>query len=84
MYGYEGDAHEVINHKAMPMVGVNARTLYEAVEQVTHLEPDLEAAWKKIPKDVLKFLRDPANYVGRAQEKVWQICETAEDYLKQS
>jgi adenylosuccinate lyase len=84
MYGYEGDAHEVVNHKAMPRVGVNARTLYEAVEQVTHLDPELEAAWNKVPKDVLKFLRDPANYVGWAQEKVWQVCEAAEKYLKQS
>ena len=82
MYGYEGDAHEVVNHKAMPRVGVNARTLYEAVEQVSHLDQQLEVAWNNIPKDLLKFLRDPANYIGRAQEKVWQICETAEEYLK--
>lgn len=82
MYGYDGDAHEVINHKALPRVGVNATTLYEAVEQVTHLDPDLEFAWNRIPKDVLRFLRDPANYVGLASEKVWQICEKAGDYIR--
>ncbi len=82
MYGYEGDAHEVINHQAMPRVGVNARTLYEAVEQVTHLDPQLEVAWNKIPGEVLALLRDPANYVGRAREKVDQICSRAVDYLK--
>src|SRR3989344_413325 len=69
-------------NKAMPRVGVNAKTLYEAVEQVADLDPELEVAWNKIPKDVFKLLRDPANYVGIAQEKVWQICETAEDFLK--
>lgn len=84
MYGYEDDAHEVINHKAMPKVGVDARTLYEAVEQVVRLEPELEVAWGQIPKDVLKCLQDPAQYVGRATEKVWQICDIAEDYLKRA
>ena len=81
MYGYEGDAHDLINHKAMPKVGKGAKTLYEAVQHLAHLDPVLEAAWNKIPKEVLKLLRDPTKYVGLAEEKVLQVCKKAESYL---
>ncbi len=82
MYGYEGDAHDAVNHRALPRVGVNARSLYEAIEQVAHLEPELEAAWQNVPKDLRKILRNPSDYIGNAQQKTWEICEKAEDYLK--
>ncbi len=82
MYGYEDDAHEVINHKAMPMVGKDVPTLFAAVLKLTMIDPRLKAAWNRIPKDVLKLLRDPANYVGRSQEKVGEICDRANAYLQ--
>jgi adenylosuccinate lyase len=81
MYGYPGDAHEVINHQAMPRVGINARSLYEAVEQVTHLDEELEAAWKNIPRDLHSLFREPHNYVGLARQKVRETCERADAYL---
>lgn len=81
MNGYEGDAHEIINHRAMPMVGTKSRTLVDAVAELAEDDPLLSAAWEKIPRDVLKFLGEPANYVGKAQEKVLQICEEVEKHF---
>ncbi|MDO8518393.1 MAG: lyase family protein [bacterium] len=83
MYGYEGDAHAVINHKALPLVGHGMPTLFAAVKQVAWHDDELSAALDRIPSDVIKLLQDPVNYVGRAKNKVWQICERAEDYLTQ-
>ena len=81
MHGYEGDAHELINHRAMPMVGTSGKTLVEAVAELAASDAQLASAWEKIPRDTLRFLRDPANYVGKAQEKVWEICEKVEEHF---
>ncbi len=80
MYGYEGDAHEVINHRAIPLVS-NGRTLVEAVEFLTTEDTTLQAAWNNIPLDLHLLFRKPEKYVGLAQEKVLAICKEAETYL---
>lgn len=80
MYGYPRDAHEVINHKAMPLV-YEEQTLVQAVEYLAEEDAELKAAWDKIPRDLHELFREPHNYVGRAQEKVWETCERADTYL---
>lgn len=81
MYGYQGDAHEVINHKAMPLVGTDGLTLYEAVRKLAGEDPELELAWNKMPFEVHALLQQPANYIGLAREKVLDICGRADAYL---
>lgn len=83
MHGYEGDAHEVINHKAVPLVGTQEQTLYEAVEHLTVEDPELKSAWDKMPAEVHNLLRHPTNYTGLAREKALHICERADAYLAQ-
>ena len=80
MYGYEGDAHEVINHKAMPLVTDN-RTLVQAVEMLAANDPELQGAWRNIPRELHKLFQRPENYVGHAQKKVEETCERANAYL---
>jgi adenylosuccinate lyase len=80
MYGYPGDAHEVINHKAMPLV-YDDRTLVQAVQLLTEEDAELRVAWENIPLDLRTLFHEPWNYVGRAQEKVWETCARAGAYL---
>ena len=83
MYGYAGDAHELINHRAMPLVS-SERSLVQAVEVLAAEDPALKIAWGKIPRDLHRLFREPWNYIGRARQKVWETCERADNYLKQS
>jgi adenylosuccinate lyase len=80
MYGYNGDAHEIINHRAMPLVSGD-RSLVQAVEMLTAEDPELRSAWKGIPEPLHQLFRDPRRYVGRAQQKVREACDRAEQYL---
>lgn len=83
MHGYPGDAHAVINHKAMPLVN-NSRTLVEAVELLTEHDPDLREAWRNIPQDLHVLFLHPENYTGRAAEITEKICACADIYLNDS
>ena len=80
MYGYTGDAHEVVNHEAMPLVSESC-TLVQAVEALTLENPELHEAWHNIPPELHELLRHPENYVGRAHEKVDEVCARADVYL---
>lgn len=80
MHGYEGDAHELINHRAMPLVGTRGG-LVDAVAELAERDPELMASWEKIPADVVHLLKDPATYVGRAREKVVEICRMVESHF---
>jgi adenylosuccinate lyase len=80
MYGYQGDAHEVINHRAMPLVS-KGRTLVQAVEWLTTEDPELKTAWGNIPPELHELFRHPENYVGRTQEKIERVCSAADMYL---
>ena len=80
MHGYPGDAHEVINHKAMPLVSGGV-TLVQAVESLAKEDLELQAAWDKIPRDLHRLFCEPHNYVGRARQKVREVCDRAEEYL---
>ncbi len=80
MYGYQGDAHEIINHKAMPLVTAG-RTLVQAVELLAGQDVELERAWQNIPPELHVLFQHPESYIGRACEKVDKICERADAYL---
>ncbi|MGB4076577.1 MAG: lyase family protein, partial [Minisyncoccia bacterium] len=81
MHGYEGDAHELINHKALPLVGREEPTLFAAVQRLAYNDPHLGSAWERIPHEVRSLLSDPTKYTGRAEEKVEDICATVTAYL---
>jgi adenylosuccinate lyase len=80
MYGYAGDAHEVINHQAMPLVTAD-RTLVQAVGMLVEEDPQLQEAWSSIPKELHELFLHPEQYIGRAREKVEETCARADAYL---
>lgn len=80
MHGYAGDAHHLINHKAMPLVN-DHRTLVEAVEELASKDEALMQVWRAIPPELHELFRDPERYVGRAGEKVEEVCRRADIFL---
>jgi len=74
LHGYEGDAHEVVNHRAMPLVGSSCSSLFEAMEHVVRDDPQLQAAWEAIPHDIIALLKEPAKYTGLAAERTFEMC----------
>jgi adenylosuccinate lyase len=80
MAGYAGDAHEVINHRAMPLMRPGF-TLVNAVEQIAEGDSEVKSAWRAIPDDLHRLFRDPKNYTGLANEKAEEVCRRADAHL---
>ncbi len=80
MYGYRGDAHKVINDKAMKLVGPGI-SLVGAVELLAEQDGELATAWKQIPPEMHSLFRSPETYVGTAAEQVDAVCERASAYI---
>lgn len=89
MAGFEGDAHEFVNHKAMPYSRIHGISLLEAtklllvgVEHEGSREGDENRdVWKRIPAETLTLLEHPKSYVGEAASKALEIAESAKTYL---
>lgn len=81
MYGYTGDAHEVVNHRAVPQVGVTHDSLYQSMVALTEGDAELRTAWEQIPSDLHALLQAPAGYTGNAAMKAEEIAEIADAYL---
>lgn len=80
--GYEGDAHELINHKAMPLVQQGkASSLMEAILSLRDRDEALEYAIRQIPSKLFSDLGDPKNYFGSAPEEARAIAALATKYL---
>lgn len=82
MQGYQGDAHELVNHELMPLIKDRKTTsLVEAVEITLRHNLALAEAWHAIPENLRQHLRDPQSYTGIAAEKVTQVSAALDLYL---
>ena len=90
MVGYEGDAHELVNHTAMPHSKEWGVSLLEATkwalsqETINGVVPANSGLWEKIPPETLQMLEKPETYIGAAGIKACQIVDAAQVYLSQS
>jgi adenylosuccinate lyase len=92
MAGYDGDAHELVNHTAMPYSRQFGVSLLEATKwALSHYQESVDDCvtgpadqdlWDKIPPETLQMLEKPEMYIGAAGTKACQIADTAEAYLK--
>ncbi len=78
IHGYEGDAHELVNHQAMPIVQKSGVSLWTAVGQLAESDEKLHVALERIPSVMKSHLQNPASYVGHAREKTREICLMAD------
>jgi adenylosuccinate lyase len=81
LYGFTGDAHEVVNRRGMAMVGLHQRTLHDAIEELAEDDDVLLTAWRAIPEEIHEMLSNPAQYTGKATAKTREICSFADWYL---
>jgi len=80
MAGYQGDAHEVVNHQAMPLAQENGWDLIEALSHLAESDDEIEKAFSNIPTEVVSLLKTPAKYTGLASEKAMGIAVLALNY----
>ena len=83
MAGYEGDAHELVNHIAMPRSSETGVSLLEATQWALQQQSANEV-WRKIPPETISMLGKPETYTGAAATKAREIARSAETYLKAS
>lgn len=77
MAGYKGDAHELVNHRAMRLVMRNEISLIDAVKEVALEDEQVALALRNISPDMLELFGQPARYVGLAKEKALEIVGKA-------
>ncbi len=85
--GYEGDAHELVNHIAMPHSKQSGVPLLEATQWALRQHPEdagpmADQVWEKIPPETIQMLSKPETYTGAATTKAFEIAKVAEAYLK--
>ncbi len=84
MAGYEEDAHELVNHKALKIARAEGISLIQAVKKITRSDKAVREAWNAIPAEIKDMLEDPARYTGKAADKAVEMCAEAHRYLNQN
>lgn len=79
MAGYQGDAHELVNRRLMPLATAKKISLTDAAEEIAREDPELDSALVRMPDDILKLLYDPGRYIGKAAEKTREIVLLARE-----
>ncbi len=85
MAGYEGDAHELVNHVAMPYSKREKVSLLEATRwalEQEHGHAFMSLVWDGVPRETQELLETPALYTGAASIRALEIANAAESYLR--
>ena len=87
MAGHEGDAHELVNHVALPRskekkISLLGATIW-ALKQEAKKDPSVGKVWERIPKKVINVLNHPSLYLGDAAGQAHKIVNMAEKYLRE-
>jgi len=77
MAGYKGDAHELVNHQIVSKAQATDKTMIDVLKDLAMNDVELKKALNNIPKEILKLLSHPENYIGDAREKTLAIIEYA-------
>lgn len=77
MAGYEGDAHELVNHTLVPQAKASGQQLIDELLDACTSNEELEAVVSQIPIEVRELLAQPEHYTGNAAEKARAVAEAA-------
>ena len=80
IFGGYDDAHTLINERVMP-IAQSYGDLLSAVACIAGRDPEVKAALKKIPSDIMDILYHPHEYVGDAPQKALAIADEGMKYL---
>ncbi len=81
MAGYEGDAHELVNQRAVPIAKKTNRQLISVIKDIASEEPLVQCALDTMPDDIPHLLWHPEKYIGDAEEKAFEVVALAEAFL---
>jgi adenylosuccinate lyase len=84
MAGYDGDAHDLINHKALAIAEKEDLSLVEAVRRIAGNNKKIAHALKNIPAHTLNIIKDPSKYTGLAEQKTKQVVKDARAYVRKN
>lgn len=82
LYGYAGDAHELVNRKLLPRAKENNVSLWEQLKREAQADPALLKILHSIPREICLVLADAKEYTGLAEEKTTLICYDVLDSIK--
>ncbi|MBL7058404.1 hypothetical protein ISS03_03640 [Patescibacteria group bacterium] len=83
-FGYEDDAHHLINHTLVPKVNKKKGiSLIDALIAESRINTNLQNALEKVPTDMLNKLLDPQQYIGSAVEKAIEIADQADRIIQE-
>lgn len=83
MAGFQGDAHEFVNHALTPKAKASGRSLIEEFEEIAEQNDDLRNVLGQIPEEIKELLHHPENYTGNASAKARQIADLVEGVVNQ-
>ena len=81
MAGYQGDAHDLANVRAVPLAIERGIQLIDAVYEIGRDEPEVAQALNAIPSEVIELLHHPEQYTGSAEDKAHHIADAAEAFV---
>ncbi len=81
MAGYKGDAHKLINERAVSLAQQTGGKLVDVVKHIAESDAELWSALRNIPDEVIELMYHPENYIGLAQVKAEGVIRQANNYL---
>lgn len=84
LYGYKGDAHELVNHTLVPKVQRSKLSLTNELVNLAGEDEEIADILSQIPKEMFDLLSSPDKYIGKAEIKTMEIVERAETFIKEN
>ncbi len=81
MAGYEGDAHELVNHKLVGEAQKSGQSLVSVLEKLAQKDEVLKKIVGNISKTVKVLLKNPDSYIGDAPKVALSIVKNANRVL---
>ncbi len=83
MYGYIGDAHELVNHTIVPRAQRDNKHLLEVAFLLEDNDPSLRIAIDKMPESMKEMLLTPEKYTGKAAARARTIADMIHDLIEE-
>jgi len=77
LYGYEGDAHNFVNHTLVPLSQKSGRYLIDELIELSESNEELDKVVTNMPFELIQLLRTPERVTGKATEKSREVIERA-------
>lgn len=82
LYGYEGNAHELVNSHLLAIAKAKNTSLYEELTKMSINDSHIESVMERIPAELKEMMKNPAAYTGLAEKKAEQIYDKVINGLK--